>query len=196
MNSVNDNFSNSKFEMQQKPNGFEKKLVCKTEYLRQCRRTICLGTNILLDGKNIHPFCTRTCSVLRQKSLHIDSGLQIAKIVANYHIQIERANAIPSHTFSYWMHKPLLHRNSGHSVQFSISSLLSRQSAFPSHKKLRGIHCFESLHWNLSGGHVTAVHFSGRSSLPSLQCVRPSHTTCDRKHRFPSHMNPVSPEIS
>lgn len=46
---------------------------------------------------------------------------------------------IPSQTFSNNKQSPLLHRNSGHSVQFSISSLLSRQSGLPSHKKLRGI---------------------------------------------------------
>lgn len=46
---------------------------------------------------------------------------------------------IPSQTFSNNKQSPLLHRNSGHSVQFSISSLLSWQSGLPSHKKLRGI---------------------------------------------------------
>lgn len=124
---------------------------------------------------------------------------------------------LPSQTFSNKIHKPLLHLNSGHSVQFSISSLLSLQSALPtanhnmfshtqltrnystklklpSHKKLLGMHCFECLHWNRSGGHVTAAHRSGCSSVPSLHCAIPSQTICFLKQRFPSHTKPLSPE--
>lgn len=69
------------------------------------------------------------------------------------------------------------------------------QSAFPSHRKLRGMHCLECLHWNLSAGHETAAQRSGDSSLPSLHWLTPSHKICLRMHRFWSHKKPVSPLI-
>lgn len=84
------------------------------------------------------------------------------------------------------MHTLLLHKNSAQSSQFSISSDLSGQSKWLSHTHVFGMHCFVSLHWNWLSEHTTDLHWSGCSSVASMQCAIPSQMSSLSMQRLSS----------